>query len=83
MKKYIVHKTSGKIWQAGTTIYGLCSAYNHATNHTLLLSDHEHKRSMAYARAIKNRMARLGFRHGVNYHEAGNRAYWPVNLKGN
>jgi len=77
MKPFLQYKTSGVIWRAGSTIYGLCSAYNHATNPNLYLSDFEHKRSFAYARAIKNRMKRLGYVYGLHFSKMSNGAFWP------
>jgi hypothetical protein len=78
MKPYIQYRSNGRIWQAGRTILGLCAAYNHATNPVAMMSDSEHSRSFAYARAIKARMARLGYRHGSNYLELSNGTLWPV-----
>ena len=60
MKPYAQYKTDGSMWRAGDTPWGLCAAYNHATNPSAYMSDAEHKRSFVYARAIKNRIRRLG-----------------------
>lgn len=77
MKPYAQYKSDGSIWKAGKSIMGLCAAYNHATAPDVPMSDAEHRRSWAYARAIKNRMARLGFKHGSHYVEFSNGAIWP------
>jgi hypothetical protein len=78
MKQFVVYKSNGSMWKAGTTIIGLCSAYNHATDPSLYLSDTDHKRSYTYARAIKARMRRIGFVHGTHYVEMSNGALWPL-----
>jgi len=71
-------KSNGTIWRAGKSIMGLCAAYNHATEPSTYLSEHEMQRSWQYARAIKNRMKRLGFQYGRNYKELNNGAFWPL-----
>ena len=71
-------KSNGTIWRAGNTVYGLCAAYNCATNPAVYLSEHEMARSWQYARAIKNRMKRLGIAHNVHYKEFSNGSLWPV-----
>lgn len=78
MKTYVQYRSNGSIWQAGKTIYGLCAAYNHTTNPAIYLTDREHKQSFAYARAIKNRMARLGYAYGTHYTEFTNGSIWPI-----
>lgn len=78
MQKFAQYKTNGSLWKAGQTILGLCAAYNHATNPALLMTDREHKRSFAYARAIKSRMSRLGFEYGKHYRELNDGQLWPL-----
>ena len=63
MKPYAQYKTNGTLWRAGKSVMGLCAAYNHATNPQTMLTENEHKRSFAYAKAIKNRLMRLGFQY--------------------
>jgi hypothetical protein len=81
MKPFLVYKSNGQIWKAGHGILGLCSAWNFATNPRLAMSESDHARSYAYARAIKNRMKKLGFVHGVHYLEMNNGGFFPLNLK--
>jgi hypothetical protein len=78
MQAYAVYKTNGTLWRAGKGIYGLCSAYNHATNPSKPMTDVEHKKSYRYARAIKNRMNRLGFAYGTHYKELSDSSLWPI-----
>lgn len=78
MKPYAQYKTDGSLWKAGSTILGLCAAYNHATNPSIAMTSHEHDRSFCYARAIKNRMSRLGFKYGKHYAEQSNGSLWPL-----
>ena len=77
--QHIQHRSNGTIWKAGDSILGLCAAYNHATDPGAFLSEHEHKRTRQYARAIKNRMKRLGFTYGPDYTEWSNGMLWPLN----
>jgi len=78
MKPYAQYKFNGGLWRAGNTVLGLCAAYNHATNPSAYMSEADHKRSFAYARAIKSRMSRLGYLYGSHYKELSNGALWPV-----
>ena len=78
MHPYAQYQSDGALWRAGRTIYGLCAAWNHATNPSCPMTDAEHRRSYAYARAIKARMARMGYRYGVHYRELSCGALWPV-----
>ena len=78
MKPFAHYKTSGQLWRAGISIMGLCSAWNHATNPARAMSDEQHKRSFTYARAIKARMARLGYQYGKHYRELSNGSLWPI-----
>lgn len=74
MHPYAQYKPNGKLWRAGKTIYGLCAAWNHATSPSRLMTEYEHRRSNAYARAIRNRIMRMGYRDGTHYmvwHENG------------
>jgi len=45
------------------------------------MSESDHKRSFTYARAIKNRMKKLGFVHGIHYLEMNDGGFFPLNLK--
>lgn len=82
MKPYAQYRSDGKLWSAGSTILGLCAAWNHATNPAVLMTDDEHKRSAAYARAIKARMDRLGYRRAMDYTEDGiTGKFWPLPVK--
>jgi hypothetical protein len=47
----------------------LCHSYNEATCPWKLLTDHQHRRIRQWARAIRNRMRRLGFRDMHDYYE--------------
>lgn len=81
MKPYAQYHFDGSLWKAGSTIWGLCAAYNHATNPSTTMTSREHDRSFRYARAIKNRMLRLGFKHGIHYAELDNGSWWPLRVK--
>ena len=74
---FLQRNADGRIWRAGTTIWSLCAAWNHATNPALPMTNHEHHRSRQYARAIKGRMARLGYTYGNDYMELSNGMLWP------
>ena len=78
MKPFLVYKSNGQIWKAGHGIWGLCSAWNFATNPRLAMTESDHARSYAYARAIKNRMKKLGFVHGVHYREMESGEFFPL-----
>jgi hypothetical protein len=78
MKPFLVYKSTGQLWKAGHGIYGLCSAWNFATNPSLAMAESDHARSYAYARAIKNRMKKLGFVHGVHYREMESGQFFPL-----
>jgi hypothetical protein len=78
MKPFLVYKSTGQLWKAGRGIYGLCSAWNFATNPRLAMSESDHARSFTYARAIKNRMKKLGFVHGVHYREMESGEFFPL-----
>jgi hypothetical protein len=78
MKPFLVYKSTGQLWKAGRGIYGLCSAWNFATNPRLAMTESDHARSYAYARAIKNRMKKLGFVHGVHYREMESGEFFPL-----
>ncbi len=75
---FLLYKSNSKIWLAGHTVYGLCSAWNHATNPSRPMTDREHHRASQYARAIKNRMIRSGIVYGKDYKELSNGALWPI-----
>jgi hypothetical protein len=77
MKPYAVYKSNGKLWKAGHGVFGLCSAYNHATNPAKPMCEADHKRSFVYARAIKNRMKKKGFIYGVHYVELNDGSLFP------
>lgn len=78
MQPFAQYKSNGALWRAGRTVYGLCAAWNHATNPARPMTDAEHRRSNVYARAIKARMARMGYRYGTHYREMSNGALWPL-----
>ena len=75
---FLLYKSNSKIWLAGHTVYGLCSAWNHATNPSRPMTDREHHRANQYARAIKNRMTRAGIVYGKDYKELSNGSLWPI-----
>lgn len=75
---FLVRHSDGSIWRASTGIWSLISAWNHATDPALPMTDREHARARMYAQAIRNRMYRLGFRHGVDYKELSNGSLWPL-----
>ncbi len=66
-KPYAQYRTDGSLWKAGHDIWGLCAAWNHATDPSRLMTDREHTRAFAYARAIRARMRRLGYVLGRDY----------------
>ena len=76
MKPYAVYHSDGTLWRAGKTVFGLCSAYNHATNPSKPMSETDHKRSFAYARAIKNRIKALNL--DKNIRELSDGSFWPI-----
>lgn len=73
MNEFMLRRDSGKFWFAGHTVWGLCSAYNFATKPSLLLTDRDHKRSRIYARAVRHRLEREGWK----YKETENGLFWP------
>ena len=75
---FLCRRSNGSIWYAGNDIWGMCSAWNHATNPSILLDDHAHLRSAQYAKAIKNRMKKLGAIYKVHYIELSNGSLWPI-----
>jgi hypothetical protein len=75
---FLVRRSTGKIWQAGHDVWGLCSAWNHATAPGLLMTEREHYRAGIYAKAIKARMARLGLSYGIDWIELSNGTIWPI-----
>lgn len=78
MHPYAQYKSNGTLWRAGDSLLGLCAAWNHATNPAALMTEQQHSRSFAYARAIRARMVRLGYRLNANYVELSNGQLWPV-----
>lgn len=78
MKPFAQYRNNGTLWRAGRGIWGLCAAYNHATNPAAFMTDGEHQRSRVYARAIMGRMKRLGAIYGVHYRETSNGSLWPL-----
>lgn len=77
-REFLVHKSDGSIWKAGKDIWGLCSAWNHATNPGTFLTESDHSRASQYARAITNRMRKLGYMYKVHYIELSNGSLWPI-----
>jgi hypothetical protein len=47
----------------------LCVMWNEATAPYVLRTDEEHHRQSQLARAIRNRISRLGYRWGTHYYE--------------
>ena len=81
MRQYVVYHSNGKLWKAGRHVFGLCAAYNHATNPSLFLSDADHIRSFKIARAVKNRLSNEGYVFEVHYRELSNGSLWPIRDK--
>lgn len=85
MRPYVQYHSSdakvrpGKLWPAGRTIYGLCAAWNHASAPYRPMTDDEHRKARIYARAIMNRIKRMGFVYGKEYTEFSNGMLWPLN----
>lgn len=77
-KPYLLYKSNGKIWVAGHHVWGLCSAWNFATKPDRPMTDADHNRSFTYARAIKNRMTRLGYGYKTHYIELSDGTLCPV-----
>ena len=75
---FIQRLSTGSIWRAGHTVYGLCAAHNHATEPDVPMTEREHRRSRQYARAIRGRMKALGYQYGLDYKELTNGMYWPI-----
>ena len=75
---FLQRKVTGKVWRAGHTVYGLCAAWNHATSPSRPMFEYEHVRSRSYAKAIRNRMNRLGFAQGRHYRELSTGSLWPI-----
>lgn len=78
---YARHKSNGRIWSAGKSVYGLCAAWNHATAPYRLMTESEHKRANRYARAIMARMRRLGFTYGIHYTETDSGSLFPLSRR--
>ena len=78
MKPFLTYRADGRVWPAGSTIWGLLSAWNHATNPALPMGERDHHQARRYARAIKARMDRLGMRYGVDYRELMDGSLWPL-----
>lgn len=75
---FLCRGDNGSIWRAGHTIRGLCSAWNHATDPKRPMDDKNHARSSLYSKAIKARMARLGFRYERDYLYLSDGRMWPI-----
>jgi len=75
--QFLDRSTDGKFMRASDGIWSLTVAWNCATNPALPMTDHEHARARQYARAIKNRMARLGYTYGNDYVELSNGMLLP------
>lgn len=71
-------KASGELWRAGHHIFGLCAAYNHATDPGDYRTDRLHAIGNKYARAIKKRISTLGYIKDVHYKEFESGLYWPI-----
>lgn len=70
----IRNSQSGRISPTRRTCWNCCGTYNHATNPAIMLSEHEDRRSRQQARAVINRIRRIGF----NVIERSNGQLWPV-----
>ena len=70
--------SDGTFWNAGRSIWNLCAAWNFATNPGRMMTDSEHRRARTYSKAIRNRMARLGYKYGEHYKELSNGLLWPL-----
>ena len=75
---YAQYKSDGTIWRAGKSVYGLCAAWNHATSPSRLMTEAEHNRSNVYARAIRNRMERMGYRSKTHFTWLDSGIMWPT-----
>ena len=62
------------------SLASLCALWNAATNPARPMTEQGHARSRTYARAIRNRMTRLGYRYNVHYREFSNGTIWPIRL---
>jgi len=60
-----------------TSVSILCAAWNHATSPSRAMTDREHKRASAHARAIRGHLARIGYQLGRDYRELSSGALWP------
>ena len=74
-------KNNGKIWKAGKDIWGLCSAYNHASTPDIPLTNYENKRSKQYSKAIMTRIRTLGFVFNIHYKELSDGTLFPLKIK--
>ena len=60
------------------TITSLLVRWNHVTAPYILRTDHEHLRCRQIARAIENKLRRLGASEGRDWREFSNGSRWPL-----
>lgn len=77
-RRYVLYTTAGKIWSVGTGIFALCSAWNIATDPAREMPPAEYRAAQRYARAIRGRMDRLGYRLDEHYTEADDGRLSPI-----
>lgn len=80
-RPYVQYRANGRIWRAGRDVYGCCAAWNHATAPYRLMTESEHRVANRYARAIRNRMKRMGYVYGIHYTELSNGALFPLSRR--
>ena len=66
------------IIRAGHDLYGMCMMLNHVTRPYVPLTDAAHARSRKYARALRERLERHGYRYGVHYTETDSGMVSPI-----
>lgn len=77
-RKYVLYTTKGKIWSVSDGIFALCSAWNIATDPAREMTPAEYSAAQRYARAIRGRMDRLGYRLDEHYTEADDGRLSPI-----
>lgn len=60
------------------TLDELCMMWNSASSPYVLRTEHEHKRQRQLARAIDNRMIRLGYKYGIHWKEWSTGSRTPI-----
>ena len=77
-RSYVYYTSNGSIWNIGTSIFALCSAWNMATYPARPMTGRDHHAAQRYARAIRGRMDRIGYRMGVHYDHRSDGALFPL-----